>query len=744
MLNKLTRIQAGESLPFTFDRSGASLKDWTCQIFVKQKPDDIRAVDRQILSTNNFNFKGVLTSAETLNLEDGVWQLVGLLQNIKTDEQEEIPIRFSVTKSFKITPSVSTPIFSPPAGTFENTVVVTIASATPEAIIHFTTDGSDPTILSDIFKTPIILTPSGSPHSLKAFAVKSGLIDSAISSAIYNVQDKVESVTFLPIAGIISETQTITLSTPTSGAIIHFTDNGDPVDKNSEIFLVPFTLPLGNQIVKAFAVKPNFIDSDKTQANYTVEDMVEPVTYSPPEGTIFDIDTIALSTTTSGATIHFTKNGDPVDDESEIFVLPFTLPLGNQVVKAFALKTGFFESVKNEANYNVIQQTVQPVTFSPPAGTIRETDLITLLTGTSGATIRFTDDGSPPDGNSDPFILPFTLPLGNQIVRAFAEKDGFIPSVETQANYAVEDVVAPVTFLPVDENILDDTPISLATTTSGATIRFTTNGETPDENSQEFILPFTLTEGVRTVKAIGLKDNFFTSTETQKTYTVTTAFSPLDISNIVFWVDANDENSVDESVGGVSEWRDQSSNNNHIIQGVSSRRPSYNDSVTPHFILFNGTTDLMGLNSASQRGQPNTFFMVARAVDNSGTQVIFDSAGTSRAQVFSDSGGVWTMGADVPVSTGKSSNTNKNILTPIFDKFNSRFYVNGGSSNIFNVGTDVTFGFLLATATEIENFANYEFYDILFYSRLLTLQELNDLGEFFADKHSLTWTTITV
>jgi len=225
MLNKLVRIQTGESLPFTFDRNGASIEDWTCQIFIKQKPDDGRTVDREILSDNDVNFKGFLTSEETLNLDQGLWYLIGLLQNIITDEQEEIPIRFSVTKSSVITPSVSPPVFSPPSGLFQDTVSVTISTTTPDAVIHFTTDGSEPTIFSQVFSTPIVLTTSGSPHTLKALAVKPGLINSAVNSAIYNVQEKVESVTFSPVAGTIVDTQLITLSTITSGATIHFTAN---------------------------------------------------------------------------------------------------------------------------------------------------------------------------------------------------------------------------------------------------------------------------------------------------------------------------------------------------------------------------------------------------------------------------------------------------------------------------------------------------------------------------------------
>jgi len=731
MLNKLVRIQTGESLPFTFDRNGASIEDWTCQIFIKQKPDDGRTVDREILSDNDVNFKGFLTSEETLNLDQGLWYLIGLLQNIITDEQEEIPIRFSVTKSSVITPSVAPPVFSPPAGTFGDTVIVSISTTTPDAIIHFTTDGSEPTIFSQVFSTPIVLTTSGSPHTLKALAVKPGLIDSNVSSAIYNVQEQVLPVTFVPTGSPISTFQTITLSTATAGATINFTINDGP----SILFSSPFTLPAGNQTVKAIASLAGFIDSDETQETYVVtQPQVADVTFSPPPGIINDAELITLATVTAGAAINYTINDGP----QILFVAPFTLPVGSQTVKAIASLAGFIDSNETQATYTV-QDTVAPVTFSPVAGIISNTQLITLSTTTPLATIHYTTDGTDPDQFSTEFPPAFTLPLGNQVVKAIALKAGFFDSVITQANYDVQEVVADVTFSPPAGDILSTQLITLATATPSATINYTINDGPPIL----FSAPFTLPVGSQTVKAIASRAGFIDSNETQAIYMVSAPFSPLDITPIVFWVDANDESSVDESVGGVSEWRDQSSNGNDLLQGISSRRPDYNKIITPHFIEFNGTSELMDLNNTTFRAQPNTYFLVARSLGLLNPQIIFDSRVTQTNE-FSDSGGLWRMGATTPVSTGKASNTNVSILTPIFNGSSSRFYVNGGSSNIFNPGSTFMSGFLLATATTIGDFANYEFYDILFYPRLLDLTELNNLGVFFAAKHSLTWTTITV
>ena len=102
MLNKLVIIQKGESLPFKFDRGGFSIEDWVCVIKVKQKPVDAPTIDRTITADDDQAFSGFLTMTETNLLIEGLWYLTGILTNASTDEQEEIPVRFNVTKSWAI------------------------------------------------------------------------------------------------------------------------------------------------------------------------------------------------------------------------------------------------------------------------------------------------------------------------------------------------------------------------------------------------------------------------------------------------------------------------------------------------------------------------------------------------------------------------------------------------------------------------------------------------------------------
>lgn len=77
---------------------------------------------------------------------------------------------------------VSTPTFDPPAGIYGTTQSVTISCATLGTTIYYTADGSDPTILSNLYSTPVSVSSSG---TLKARAFHTLWDPSSISSATY-------------------------------------------------------------------------------------------------------------------------------------------------------------------------------------------------------------------------------------------------------------------------------------------------------------------------------------------------------------------------------------------------------------------------------------------------------------------------------------------------------------------------------------------------------------------------------
>lgn len=86
---------------------------------------------------------------------------------------------------------VVTPVFDPAAGSYVNPLNVTISTTTPGAVIHYTTDGSEPTESSDIYSTPI---PVSSDTTIKAKAYATGFSPSAIATAFYDFPENVSTI----------------------------------------------------------------------------------------------------------------------------------------------------------------------------------------------------------------------------------------------------------------------------------------------------------------------------------------------------------------------------------------------------------------------------------------------------------------------------------------------------------------------------------------------------------------------
>lgn len=79
--------------------------------------------------------------------------------------------------------TVSTPTFSPAAGTYTSAQSVTISCSTSGAIIYYTTNGSTPTASSSVYSSAITISET---TTLKAVAIKDGT-SSSVATATYTI-----------------------------------------------------------------------------------------------------------------------------------------------------------------------------------------------------------------------------------------------------------------------------------------------------------------------------------------------------------------------------------------------------------------------------------------------------------------------------------------------------------------------------------------------------------------------------
>ncbi len=402
---------------------------------------------------------------------------------------------------------VATPTISPAGGLFSVSQQVTMSCATSSAAIHYTTNGSAPTASSPIYNGAITLN---STTTVKALAVKSGMLDSLSSSQSYTLMATVATpvITNTAVAG----GQQVSISSGTSGATIYYTLDGSIPTTSSSIYGSPFKLT-ATKTVKAIAMKTDMTNSSVASKSITVSTVTTPTISATA---VAGGQQVSISSGTSGATIYYTLDGSIPTTSSPTYGSPFKLT-ATKTVKAIAMKTGMTNSAA--ATKSITVSTVTTPTISATAVTGGQQ--VSISSGTSGATIHYTTDGSAPTASSPTYGSSFKL-TATKTVKAIAMKTGMVNSAATTQSITVSTVTTPTISATA---VAGGQQVSISCGTSGATIYYTTDGSLPPASSPTYGSSFKLT-ATKTVRAIATKTGMINSAATSKSITVSTVTTP--------------------------------------------------------------------------------------------------------------------------------------------------------------------------------------------------------------------------
>jgi hypothetical protein len=164
---------------------------------------------------------------------------------------------------------------------------------------------------------------------------------------------------FVPASGEITTGDAVTITSGTSGATIRFEIGGaDPTESSGTIYTVPVAI-IAPITLKAIAYKTGMVTSGITSADFTNQ-VGTPV--FNPTGTVPIVlgSTIAVTTSTSGATIRYTIDGvtTPTDSVGTVYAVPIT-PVDHFTLKAIAYKAGQINSGVNTQPFSITSSILQ-------------------------------------------------------------------------------------------------------------------------------------------------------------------------------------------------------------------------------------------------------------------------------------------------------------------------------------------------------------------------------------------------
>jgi hypothetical protein len=326
------------------------------------------------------------------------------------------------------------PAFAPTAGTYSTAQLVSLADADSAATIHYTTDGTQPTASSPVYTTPIEVQASS---TIRAVAIDSG-VDSSVASAAYAISIAVVPPTappapaFAPTAGTYSTAQLVSLTDSDSTATIHYTTDGTQPTASSPVYTSAIDIQT-SATIRAVAVDSG-VDSSVASAAYTISIAVIPPTAPPPPvfapgaGTYTTAQSVVLTDADLGAAIYYTQDGSTPSASST----PYTGPIlvsSSQTIKAIAVLAAISSAVSSSA---YVFNAPPPPTFAPAPGNYSAAVNVTLSDTDTGATIRYTTDGSTPSASSTQYTAPINVATSTSI-RAVAIDNTLQSSIVTGA-----------------------------------------------------------------------------------------------------------------------------------------------------------------------------------------------------------------------------------------------------------------------------------------------------------------------
>lgn len=484
-------------------------------------------VEQGIFSNGRFLFPGSF-------VRDSTYEVRVLAQPVNPDQvctvggatgivgnESDHSVLVQCVNSLVVSPSPpAIPEFLPPPGVYSTAVSLVLSSASPNVVLFYTLDGTDPNCegSGSLYSGAIpIAQPTLPQITAKAIACDPvNILASPIQVGVYTVTHGQLAIpsTNLPPSGVAYTTaQTVTL-TPPPGATVHYTIDGSVPTCSSPSAPNPITVSHALTI-HAISCQADWSPSSVVSFYYNITGTVAMPSFSHTMGTYYNDFSLSLSSATAGASIRYTMSvgmDPPVPDcsGSTLYSGPILLNQNDTRVRAIGCLTDWVDSPATAiSTYNF--QVASP-SFLPGAGALTVNTNVTGTTTTMGAVVHLADGSAPACGGLTSVALTIsgTIAEVTKELYAIACRSGYLPSGIQMASYTMTGTISPVGFGTAGGNYVGSTTATILAGTVfpvGGFVRYTVDGSDPTCSTGT---PYTMGDSIPintslTLKAIACK-----------------------------------------------------------------------------------------------------------------------------------------------------------------------------------------------------------------------------------------------
>ncbi|MGA7829770.1 MAG: chitobiase/beta-hexosaminidase C-terminal domain-containing protein [Terracidiphilus sp.] len=333
-----------------------------------------------------------------------------------------------------------------------------------------------------------------------------------------NIAPPAAAPTFLPVPGIYTSAQTVTISDATAGAVIYYTTNNTTPTTSSTKYTGPITVST-SETVQAIAVATSYTSTSAFGRYFiNLPGPAATPTFSVASGAYTSVQSVILSDATSGAAIYYTTDGSTPTINSTKYSAAIPVP-SSAIINAIAVASGYNNSAVSSATYIINLPQVTAPAFSIAGGTFSSAQTVSISDSTPNATIYYTTDGTPVTTASPKYNGSITV-SSTETIQAIAVATGYANSAVTSAAYDINltQVAAPHFSIGTGTYTSAQT-VTLSDVTAGATIYYTTDGTTPTINSNKYSTAITVASN-ETINAIAVAAGLINSETVWATYTI--------------------------------------------------------------------------------------------------------------------------------------------------------------------------------------------------------------------------------